>query len=189
MLKSCRYYVRDELGPRAWGIISSADFIAASAIGLALFIFGPPLGLSTYRVEGAATLVLTYAAIVLGFSLAGTTLALTLTNDRLVRRLRQVQGHSPGTDGYSDLVFIHSWASIVHWCLVVGQLLAIALVGPEVTFSTLASQTGAWAAACAGAFLLVYGLGRFLIMVLTLSMLARVSSVVDAESGDPGAPF
>jgi hypothetical protein len=120
--------------------------------------------------EIAATL-LTYAAIALGFCLAGLTLALTLPDRDFAKRLA-TSINKRTTDAYSDLLFVFSWTAIAHWVSVVSALLLILLWQdqPLIPSDVLPSRRFMVALVT---ILVAYSFFQFLITLITLSQVGR----------------
>lgn len=132
MIKAVGWYVWNEFLPRLGSILhwSSAVWVA-TAVGVLLGYWGGLLIPMTTKVGGIAIALLTYAAIALGFTLAGLTLVLTLPNDTFVNLLWETTPKTKKNNSYSDLIFVFSWTAIIHWLIVFVSILLVLLVNPE----------------------------------------------------------
>lgn len=132
MIKAVGWYAWNEFMPRLGSILhwSSALWVAA-AVGVLLGYWGGFLIPATTKVGGIAMALLTYAAIALGFTLAGLTLVLTLPNDDFVNLLWETTPNKKKNNSYSDLIFIFSWTALIHWLIVFISILLVLLVNPE----------------------------------------------------------
>jgi hypothetical protein len=125
------------------------------------------------------TIVLAYAAIAFGFSVAGLTVALTLPDAAFVHELatRKPTGKlaelTRKPNAYSDLLFVYSWTAAWHWVVLVlgfGEL-AIYGAGRRVAGSGIPPATqildGLLVLATA------YAVLQFLVTLITLSQVGN----------------
>jgi hypothetical protein len=109
---------------------ASALWIAVLT-GAVLGYWGGYLIPPTTTVGGMAGALLNYAAIALGFVLAGLTLILTLPNTQFVDLLWNTKPKKKKHDAYSELIFVFSWTALVHWILVCMSVVLVLLVDPQ----------------------------------------------------------
>jgi hypothetical protein len=171
VIKAVSWYARRETLPRIRSIVVSGGTFIAVVIGILAGRLGAQFIPASTTVGSLAIAFLTYAAIALGFSLAGLTLALTLPNDKFVQLLCGTRAPEKTHDAYSDLLFVFSWTAIVHWLLVVVSVLLVLLVNP----SQPAFEVGLHrlkVGLVSG--LVVYCLLQFLVTLITLSQVGTV---------------
>ncbi len=173
MIKPGRQYLRDEVAPRAGSIIGSLHFWIGLVSGVAVGWRGEVLLAKGPQVGDTVMIILTYAAIALGFCIAGLTVALSLE-----RGFGQAMATSqlPGSskNAYSDLVFVFSWTAVVHWFGIVAAI-ALLIVNRDQSYvlGYGASPLRRTASGVA-VFLSVYGVCQFLVTLITLSQVADV---------------
>jgi len=171
MANALTWYLRREVVSRKGSILSGGGFWLAILVGALLGRWGSAIIPGTTTVGSLAVALLTYAAIALGFSLAGLTLTLTLPNADFVELLCGTKPPKRLHDSYSDLLFVFSWTAITHWFLVVVSIILVLLVNP----SQVAFESGHHrikAGLVSG--LAAYCLFQFLITLITLSQVGSV---------------
>jgi len=87
LITSLRAFLRLELRPRLREVIVSSEFLLALFITVAAVYGGFGNGLLQSSVGDVITPLLTYAAIVLGFTLGSTALALTFPDGKFTKSL------------------------------------------------------------------------------------------------------
>jgi hypothetical protein len=171
VIKALVWYGWREMVPRLGSIIFSGGMFISVAVGLLAGVWGTQAIPATTTVGALSIAFLTYAAIALGFSLAGLTLALTLPNNDFVRLLCSKRAPKKEHDSYSDLLFVFSWTAIVHWLLVVVSVMLVLLVNPaQPAFQVEHHRLKAGLVSG----LSVYCLLQFLITLITLSQVGTV---------------
>lgn len=174
MLKSLCRYVVEEVKPRTYDFFGT-DLCLAVTVGCIFGFWGNCiLPVNVTKNSEVSTALLTYAALALGFSLAGLTLVLTIPSKALLKAMADDPPPGVKHTAYSDLVFIFSWTALIHWIIVMGSLFLLLLAGtqplwihsPSVKFRILAGCISAVSA---------YGLFQFLIVLLSLYHLAQVN--------------
>lgn len=171
MVKAVGWYIRREVLPRLWSILTSGGLLVALSLAVLLGYWGSYLIPVTTTVGALAVALLTYSAIALGFSLAGLTLALTLPNKQFVELLCATKPPKRKQDAYSDLLFLFSWNAIIHWAIVVGAVVLVLFVNPQQAAFEIERhrvKTGIMVG------LSVYGLVQFLVTLITLSQVGSV---------------
>lgn len=166
MINSLSVYLWREVLPRKKGIVVSGDFFLALIGGIASGYWGASFVPSTTTVGSLAIALLTYAAIALGFTLAGLTLVLTLPNESFVKLLCFSIPPKRNHDSYSDLLFIFSWTAVLHWLILlvsIGMLLFVNPQEPAFPFERHRVVSGL------ATGLTVYGLLQFLVTLITLA--------------------
>jgi hypothetical protein len=169
--KATWQYLKDETVPRTKDILCGWDLRIAFIVGLLCFFWGQKLPFASIKSSDFIVSVLAYAAIAVGFSLAGMTLALTLPSKFAEKLTRTKRDGKP--NAYSNLLFVFSWTALAHWMIIVISLGLMVCGG----FSFLLLSPGASLRHRVGVSLLaifiLYGLFQFLICVITLSQLGN----------------
>ncbi len=179
MFRTLWRYACREAWPRRGEILRGGEFWLAAVAGIAAGWFAPHLASDT-KLGDALTIVLAYAAIAFGFSVAGLTVALTLPDAEFVQELAtmepkgaRLRSRKRKPNAYGDLLFVYSWTAILNWLVIVTAfVLVIALGfdhrlgGPEI--SALTRETDGLLV-----FLLAYAVVQFLITVITLSQVGH----------------
>ena len=143
----------------------------------AIGIWGGDMALASLDTDKLVAAVLAYAALALGFCLAGLTIALTLPDRSFAEfladfeRIPEAQG---ARNAFSELIFVFSWTATAHWMVIVISLVTLVTQGSGdvPTFSGDCSVGAVLVALLAG--MLTYALAQFLVTVLTLSEVGRV---------------
>ncbi|HSE19223.1 MAG TPA: hypothetical protein VLB46_19330 [Pyrinomonadaceae bacterium] len=169
MIKALAWYLRHEVRPRIGSIFDSVFWIAAIC-GAIFGFWGAHLVPKTTTAGTIAIALLTYAAIALGFSLAGLTLVLTLPNTSFVTLLYQTKPQRKKHDSYSDLIFVFSWTAIVHWLIVFVSIVLVLFVNPQQPAFELEKNR-----LCSGVTtgLAIYALCQFLVTLITLAQVGK----------------
>ncbi|HET9198700.1 MAG TPA: hypothetical protein VFN92_10665 [Solirubrobacterales bacterium] len=170
-------YLRRDVWPRRQAILFQGQTVLAVAVTLAIGIWGGDLAFDDLQTDKLVAAVLAYAALALGFCLAGLTIALTLPDRSFAKFLADYE-RQPEAKGarnaFSELVFVFSWTATAHWAVIVISLVTLVTQGSS-TVPTFGSDCTAGAALIALLLgMLTYALAQFLVTVLTLSEVARV---------------
>jgi hypothetical protein len=172
MIKASRQYLKDECAPRWKEILKGEELWISFFIGVCCFLWGQSLPISHAKGSDFITLILAYAAIVLGFCLAGMTLALTLPSQEFAKYLAKKATGPKNT--YSDLLFVFSWTAVSHWMVIV-------IATTFVFFKGLAFELLPTGASFYHRFsisvmtvMIIYGLLQFLICVISLSQVGNI---------------
>lgn len=173
MIGAAWRYGRDEAWPRVTAIIKGAELWLAVAAGVGMALRGHVF-LSRTRTSDLSSVVLSYAAIALGFCLAGMTLVLTFPSREFGEKLANSKLKRNGTTAYSDLLFVFSWTAVVHWLLLVVFVVATLLQGGDAVVLPEAPTNFRRVIVGISTFLGVYAVESFLIILLTLSQVGRV---------------
>lgn len=154
--------------PRGWEIILTQESAISIALGFVASKYGNTYFPHSGKLVDVALGFIAYGAIALGFCVAGVTIALTLPNQRFVKKLATLHVEDHHGDALSSLLFVFCWTAVVHWMAVV-TILAILLGFGQQDGNVLAQGThlarfvlGSAIAIC------VYALSQFLITVMTL---------------------
>lgn len=132
MIKALGWYLRNEVIPRLGSFLHwSSELWLAVLVGVVLGYWGGYLIPTTTTVGSVSIALLTYAAIALGFALAGLTLVLTLPNDNFVNLLCETKPDNKKHDSYADLIFVFSWTAITHWVIVAMSIGLVLMVNPQ----------------------------------------------------------
>jgi hypothetical protein len=167
-------YLWDEARPRFFKIISSSDFITALLLGGAMGLWGHRLGLANAKIVDVTTALLTYSAIAFGFCLSGLTLALVLPDMDFARRLAQSRVDSDAPSAYANLMFVFSWAALIHWLDLVAAIIMFAYCGSDLKVLPLVASHIHHVAIGFFTFLTIYAICRFLTALITLSQVGRL---------------
>lgn len=181
-IRSVRRFIRQDLAPRRRRIVSAPHFLFALLIATILAIRPSLAPILSMDVADLAVAVLTYSAITIGFGLSGALLGLTLPSHDFAVRLQKSEVDGKG--GLADLVFVFVWTALVHVVLLIGISFVWILRPSDVT--ALASDAHPLGRIGAGLMvgLGLYGLGQFLVAVLTIMSVANVY-IRSLESDEP----
>jgi len=173
MIKSLLQYLREETFPRRSEILKGSELWLGIVVGVLCGHWGYLVIPQTTKVGDVCVALLTYAAIALGFCLAGLTLVLTLPHQDFITRLAKSRPPKAKHDSYSNLLFVFTWTSLVHWILIIVGVTVLVLAGSNQPILPLGSlrhevMTGLMSALAA------YCLFQFLITLFTLSQVGRL---------------
>jgi len=149
MLGALGDYLTREVWPRRGELARASEMWIAVLAAVAMGLSVPHLPAST-SLGDVLAIVLAYAAIAFGFSVAGLTVALTLPDPLFVHELATVapKGHKlkrlkRDPNAYSDLLFVYSWTAMWHWIVLVLGFVELAIygagrrvAGPHIDFAT-----------------------------------------------------
>lgn len=184
MVRPLFQYLRDEGIPRCGKIVFSAESAISLAVGIAFFRWGGAHFSANPKVGDLTTGLIAYAAIALGFCVAGLTISLTLPDQDFVTSLALPTKGGAKTNSFSDLLFVFSWTAIAHWFALI-TLFACTLFAESQNpllppgYSELRLVTVA-VTAC----ICTYCLCQFFITLVTLSQIGRVyiQHLIDSHS-------
>lgn len=184
MREAVQDFWKNEFWPRKRRIFISAHSGIALAFGVGVAVWGHRFSAKEITTTDLSLALITYAAIALGFSLSGLTLALTLPNQKFARRLVESRVDSGSLNSYSTLIFVFAWTAIVHWLLVVASMCTLILDGGRKPILDL--TTNGWKCSAFGlvAALCTYCLLQFLITLITLTQIGRAYLVILAQEKD-----
>ena len=132
MIGALGWYLRREMIPNLGSILHWTSAIWVSAlIGGVVGYWGGYLIPSTTTVGVVAGALLNYAAIALGFVLAGLSLILTLPHAQFVEMLWNTRPKDKKHNAYSALLFGFSWTAFVHWIIVIMSVFLLLVVDPQ----------------------------------------------------------
>jgi hypothetical protein len=173
MIPSVWSYLRHEVLGRWSEIVGGSEFWLSVVVGAVLWWRLSWLPAADLYVHDIVGIALTYAAIALGFCVAGMTIVLTLPHDEFVARLASTKLEGKRGNGYSDLMFVFSWTAIAHWvCIVVLCIETVLSSREDIVFSA-AYKDGRRVFVGMSAALVMYCFAQFLITLITLSQVAR----------------
>ena len=122
-------YFRPEVVPRATRLILDPCFIISIILGVAAAIGAhcdptifPILNMKS---DELAQMLLSYASISFGASIAGMGFTLALPGEDRIRRWSSVKGHN----SFTELVFVFSWAAVVQIILIICSFLVMIFAG------------------------------------------------------------
>jgi Zn-dependent protease len=165
-------YVKREVGPRTSELLWSQHTLIAAVTGIAV-------ALGASRITGAPKVAdialgfLAYAAIALGFCVAGITISLTLPDLEFLQKLSKCEIEGKEGNALSGLLFVFTWAGTIHWLCLVNMIVVLLLDGGNQNPFT--KDATVWRQLWIGAttMLATYALETFLITVLTLGHVGR----------------
>ena len=179
MFRTLGRYVSREAWPRRGEILRGGEFWIAVVAGAIVGLIAPQLASDT-KLGDALTIVLAYAAIAFGFSVAGLTVALTLPDAEFVRELAtmkpkgaKLRSLEREPNAYGDLLFVYSWTAILHWLVIMPAFLLVVIFGFDHRLGGTGISFATRLADCLLVFLLVYAAVQFLITVITLSQVGH----------------
>lgn len=176
MLSALRQYARDEVLPRSKSIALAEHFALAVIMAVLAGAKGELLFATGMKPIEVVPVVLTYAAIALGFCVAGMTVALTVPDREFARTLarRNLEPRGPTRNAYADLLFVFSWTAFTHWLTILASVGALVVARSHTVI--LPHGASIWNRATVGVvvFLSCYGLFQFLVTLITLSQVGRV---------------
>ncbi len=179
MFRTLGRYVRREAWPRSGEILRGGEFWVAVVAGAIVGLIAPHLASDT-KLGDALTIVLAYAAIAFGFSVAGLTVALTLPDAEFVQELAtmkpkgaKLRSLKREPNAYGDLLFVYSWTAILHWLVIMAAFLLVVIFGFDHRLGGTGISFATRLADGLLVFLLVYAAVQFLITVITLSQVGH----------------
>lgn len=173
MIKGLRFYARGEAWPRRRRILLGSDALLALALGAGAYYFGGTSITVLIKAGALSSVLLTYASIALGFTLAGFTLCLTLPDKDFAKKLVGQKARD-GSDAYSDLLFAFSWAALAHWLLIVTSVVFLLTIDSDAAVLSIGAPRARRAGVAALVALSAYGFLNFLIVLITLSQAGAV---------------
>jgi hypothetical protein len=173
MIKPLYQYVRDEGLPRWRGIIVSPETGFSVLVCVLFFRWGWQWFASSPKVGDVTTGLIAYAAIALGFCVAGLTISLTLPDRDFASQLAFCKKEGEPTNAYSDLLFVFSWTAIVHWFALVSLFCILLFIESSSPLIPPGSAIPRIAAISLVSGICVYCLCQFLITLITLSQVGR----------------
>jgi hypothetical protein len=174
MFRSFLHFLKSEVFPRWHGVVTGANLWLSLALGVTIAIVGHELSLGSARISDIYTAIMSYAAISMGFSLAGITIALALPDPYFAKFLCTHQITEGSKDSYSNLLFVFSWTAFVHWILLILALAWACLVPLDHPVLSPGSSLRHKVFIGIGSATLCYGVSQFLVTILTLSQLGDV---------------
>lgn len=174
MIKPLYQYVRDEGVPRWRSIIVSPETGFSILVCALFFRWGWQWFASSPKVGDVTTGLIAYAAIALGFCVAGLTISLTLPDHDFASQLASRQDEGEPTNAYSDLLFVFSWTAIVHWFALVSLFCVLLFVESSSSLIPAGSSIARIGAISLVSSICVYCLCQFLITLITLSQVGRI---------------
>ena len=174
MIKTLWNYFREDVACRAPAIVFTSEMLIAMLVAVAFGWRGERVFHDGPNVIDIAPIVLSYAAIAMGFCVAGLTVSLTLPDREFAEYLAKSRPHRQPGDSYSDLLFVFSWTAVCHWFAIIGLVIAI-LFSPK-TQSLMEYGAPVWSRWLGGfvVFICLYSFFQFLITLVTLSQVGSV---------------
>lgn len=210
MFHVLRSYLKREVWQRRLDLLSGFHPWFAIAAGIVSAWVGDETALGRTELRDVVPVLLAYAAIGFGFSLAGLTIAITIPDAGFTSVLATSEPPSPdapgltkrqrrrrrrlvrrGANAYLDLLFVFSWTAVVHWVTLIWSVGLVVAYGLDHPFLPAGSCV-ARAAAGVLVALVVYSVMQFLTTVLTLDALgstyvARLRARRASGEGDSGS--
>jgi hypothetical protein len=173
MIRAGSDYLYREVAPRWRSIVKSAHFWVGLTGAVVVGRYGEAVLAKGPRVGDSVMIILTYAAIALGFCIAGLTVALSVERGLgLVMATSQLPRST--RSAYSDLVFVFSWTAVVHWMAIVAGISLLIANRDQSFVLDYGASIPRRVIAGSAAFLSVYGICQFLVTLITLSQVAEV---------------
>jgi len=173
VLTALASFCRRDVVPRITEIVLTQDFVISLSLGVALAVWGPSHLTGAPRLADFAMGYLAYAAIALGFCVAGMTITLTLPDRPFLEKLAKLEIKGRAGNGLTSLLFVFSWTAVLHWAAIVALLLALTLDGGSTQAFAANVTLSRRVLIAAISFVCGYALLEFLITVLTLTHVAR----------------
>lgn len=174
MIKPLYHYICAEALPRWRSIILQPETAISVFVSGLFYKWGWQWFSASPKIGDVTTGLIAYAAIALGFCVAGLTISLTLPDHDFASQLAFRQDEGEPTNAYSDLLFVFSWTAIAHWFALVslfGILLFIESGTPLMPPGSSCVRIGSISLVSG---ICVYCLCQFLITLITLSQVGRV---------------
>jgi hypothetical protein len=173
ILRALAGYIKREVVPRLSDLVWSQHAAIATAVGTAVAWYAPSIT-GAPKVSDIALGFLGYAAIALGFCVAGITISLTLPDREFLERLAKHSIQGKSGDALSALLFVFTWTGVIHWTCIVNLVVVLLLDGGNQLPFTQDATSGRriWIGVTSG--LCTYALETFLITVLTLGHVGRI---------------
>lgn len=184
MIRAFASYIAEQIRPRGREIATEPEALFAVAAGIAAAIWLGCIELGDSKVGDVLTVVLAYAAVAFGFSVAGLTVALTLPNAEFVdklanmdeepsrsRRKRRPAGFRD--NAYSRLLFVFSWTAVLHWGVIATGFAMLIVRGYDAKLMPDDACFGIRVLVGAVTFFLVYAAAQFLVTLVTLSQVGN----------------
>ncbi|MBN9658393.1 MAG: hypothetical protein J0H49_09450 [Acidobacteria bacterium] len=172
IIRALAGYAKREVVPRLGELVWSQHTVIALAVGVALAWYAPSIT-GAPKVSEIAVGFLGYAAIALGFCVAGITISLTLPDRDFLQRLSQHSVRGREGDALSSLLFVFTWTGVVHWACVVNLIVVLLLDGGNQRPFTQGATHWRLLGIAATTSLCTYALETFLVTVLTLGHVGR----------------
>jgi hypothetical protein len=171
MLRTLKSYFCEDLWTRKKKILMGSELYLSILVAAACVIAGRSNGF-TFTDFSAAYLA--YAAISMGFCLAGLTLALTLPDASFAEELATTHTKSSMHDSYTNLLFIFSWTAMTHWLAVVATMIVLIRCGS--TSQVLMEDSSLQRKIAVGVlmFTVIYSFCHFVVTLGTLSQVGKV---------------
>jgi hypothetical protein len=175
MIKAILNYIAKEALPRWKEILFGSELWVALIAGAYIALYPDSLhSLNTSKSGDIGSLLLTYAAIALGFALTGMTVVLTLPEREFANKLATAKIEKDGNNSYADLLFVFSWTSVCHWVLLLSAMTYLLCFGFEAEVFKAETLTNCQKVVMGVlAFEMIYCLCQFLITVITLSQVGN----------------
>jgi hypothetical protein len=187
MVRPLFQYLRDEGVPRLRQILVSPESLIAILVGGAFLGWGGKFFSQFPKIGDITTGLIAYAAIALGFCVAGLTISLTLPDQDFAAKLALSKRDKEPTNAYSDLLFVFSWTAIAHWlALVVLFTLTLFAESTSPLFPVGHSCLREWIGSSI-ACLCTYCLCQFLITLITLSQVGNtyIKHLIECHTENP----
>lgn len=181
-------YLRDESIPRCRKILVTPETAISLIVTGLLIRYGNIFFSVTPKLGDVTTGLIAYAAIALGFCVAGLTISLTLPDRDFASHLAHLKDDDERTNAYSDLLFVFSWTAIAHWVALAALFVLLLFVeSSSALFPRTAGLGRTWAVSIV-AGICTYCLCQFLITLITLSQVGRtyINHLITKHSKEDG---
>jgi hypothetical protein len=174
-------FCRSEALPRFRDIFLSSEVVVAVVLGAAMGVFGAGTAVGKTATGDVVLIMLAYAGVAFGFSVAGLTLVLTAPDSRFASELAWsepgrhgvIAATAPTKNSYSNLLFIFSWTAVGHWLVVVGSFAILLALGKDLALLSAGASVRHRVAVGVLTFAIVYAVELFLITVITLTQVGE----------------
>jgi len=161
-------FLRTAIFPRITEIIFTQETLLSITIGIAAFFASSRVFAHAAKLSDLTIGFVGYAAIALGFCVAGITIALTLPDRDFMQRLATLRIPEKEGDALASLLFVFVWTAFVHWCSIAIALIFLLLFGHIEATDLVDKGRLPRILLGAGASIAAYTLLQFLITTLTL---------------------
>lgn len=176
MISALLAFVHREALSRTRTIVFSSEVAIAIAGGTLVVVFANDLAIANTATSDVVFVVLAYAAIAFGFSVAGLAVVLTAPDRSFASRLAWSDPATPGIadeppkrNSYSNLLFIFSWTAFAHWLVVIVSLAVLVALGGETALLAEGSSLKHSVAIGLLVGVTIYAVELFLLTLIALS--------------------
>lgn len=180
MISALIDFCRTEALPRWAALLISTEMTIAAGLAILFGLFGSGSGIAGANTGDVVFVLLAYAAIGFGFSVAGLTLVLTAPDRNFAAELAWsdpsedgLAEKPPKSNSYGNLLFIFAWTAVAHWGVVIGSFALLFAMGHDTPLSADGSSVKHRVVVSVVVFVTVYAAELFLITVITLTQVGH----------------